>query len=59
MPADRRSLEALQNIIEEIDLLISTTVELPENRTGRCKELLRTAQALTKDLIAESGKPVR
>ena len=58
MPVDRRSLEALQNIIEEVDLLISTTVELPENRTGRCKELLRTAQALTKDLIAQLRNPV-
>ena len=59
MPTDRDSIQALKNIIEQIELLISTTVELPENRTARCVELLRTAEALTDDLLAQAGKPVR
>ena len=41
------SLEALQNILEQVELLISTTTPLPENRTARCRELLRAASALT------------
>src|SRR6266481_937949 len=39
MPADRDSIQARKNIIEQIALLISTTVELPENRrlaAGNC-----------------------
>jgi hypothetical protein len=54
MPSDRRSLEALRNLIEETDLLISTTDPLPENRTPRCRELLRAALAITDDLLGES-----
>jgi CRP-like cAMP-binding protein len=33
----------------ETDLILSTT-ELPQNRTARCRELLRSALALTDDL---------
>jgi hypothetical protein len=54
MPLDRSSLQALKNIIEQVDLLISTTVPLPENRTPRCRELLKTALALTDDVLRES-----
>jgi hypothetical protein len=56
MQPDRDSLQALKNMIEQIDLLISTTVPLPENRTPRCQELLRAAMAVTDDLIAQSGQ---
>lgn len=59
MPTDRDSIRALRNIIEQIDLLISTTVELPENRTARCRELLRAAEALADDLLEQTGKAVR
>lgn len=55
MQLDRESIQALKNIIEQIELLISTTVPLPENRTLRCQELLRAALALTDDLLIESG----
>jgi hypothetical protein len=57
MPTDRSSLQALKNMLEEIDLLISTTVPLPENRTPRCLELLRTSQALTADLVKQARMP--
>ena len=56
MPSDRASLEALKNIIAEVELLLSTTTPLPENRTPRCLELLRAALALTDDLQRASGK---
>jgi len=55
MAPDTGSLEALQNIIAQIDLLISTTSPLPENRTLRCQELLRAASALVDDLLKQSA----
>ncbi len=57
MPSDRKSLEALQSILSEIELLISTTVPLPENRTPCSLDLLRTAQALTDDLLKQQRMP--
>jgi hypothetical protein len=56
MPSDRASLQALKNIIAEVDLILETTPELPQNRTGRSRELLQTALALTDDLISENRK---
>jgi hypothetical protein len=57
MPSDRASLQALKNLLTETDLLISTTEPLPENRTPRCRELLRAALALTDDFLKQAGKP--
>ena len=54
MPSDQKSLKALRNLLTEIDLLISTTNPLPENRTARCRELLRAALALTDDLLKQT-----
>lgn len=51
MPLDRDSLSALKNIIEEVDLILETTPDLPQNRTGRSRELLATALAITGDLL--------
>jgi len=53
---DRESLEALRNMIEQVELLISTTEPLPENRTPRCQELLRAALALTDDMLNQAGQ---
>jgi hypothetical protein len=52
MPSDRSSLKALKNILTEVDLILETT-PLPENRTGRSRELLRSALALTDDLMQQ------
>lgn len=57
MPSDRAPIQALKNLLTETDLLISTTEPLPENRTPRCRELLKAALALTDDLLKQSGKP--
>src|ERR1700680_4233005 len=56
MPLDRSSLDALKNIISEVDLILETTPDLPQNRTGRSRELLRAALAITGDLISENSK---
>jgi hypothetical protein len=45
------AIKALQNMLGEIETLISTTTPLPENRTARCVELLQTAKALTNDMM--------
>jgi hypothetical protein len=56
MPSDRASLNALKNILSEVDLILETCPPLPQNRTGRSRELLRAALALTDDLISQVGK---
>jgi hypothetical protein len=52
--SNRKELAALKNLISETDQILATTPELPENRTARCRELLRSALALTDDLLSEA-----
>ncbi len=52
---DRSSVEALKNIISQVDLLISTTEPMPENRTSRCLELLKAAAVLVDDLAQQAA----
>jgi hypothetical protein len=54
MASDRNSLQALKKLIAEADLILETTPPLPENRTAACRENLRTALALTDDLLKQS-----
>jgi hypothetical protein len=49
-------LKALKNILTEVDLILETTPPLPQNRTGRSRELIRAALALTDDLTSQIGK---
>ena len=56
MASHRTELTALKKLLSETDLILSTTA-LPENRTARCRELLRTALALTDDLISQAKLP--
>ena len=51
MASIRTEIQALKNLISEIDLILSTT-PLPENRTARSRELLSAALALTDDLLS-------
>lgn len=53
--SNRTSVEALKNLISETDLILSTTVPLPENRTPRCRELLSVALALADDLLQQES----
>jgi len=57
MPVDRSSLEALKNLISETDLVLETAPLLPQNRTAVCRENLRTALALTDDLLGQLKTP--
>ena len=54
MASNRKELATLKNLLSEADHILATTPELPENRTGACRELLSTALALTSDLLKES-----
>jgi len=53
---DPVAIKALQNVLAEIETLISTTSPLPENRTARCVELLQTAKALTNDMMKRGSR---
>ena len=54
MASNRAELTALKNMIAEADLILETVPALPENRTTRCRELRKSALALTDDLIKQS-----
>jgi hypothetical protein len=56
MASNRKELTALKNLISETDLILATT-KLPENRTARCRELLRAATAIADDLLAQAKMP--
>jgi hypothetical protein len=53
----KQELTALRNLLEQADLILSTTPALPENRTTACRELLQSALALTGDLLKQSAMP--
>ena len=55
MPSDRSSLQALKTILTEADLVLSTTIDIPENRTPRIHELLTSALTLVDDLSKQQG----
>jgi len=54
MASDRKSLQALRNLIAEADLILETAPALPQNRTNAAREALRAALVLTEDLIGQS-----
>jgi hypothetical protein len=54
MASNKSELVTLKALLDEADLILSTTPALPENRTARCRELLGTALALTDDLLKQS-----
>jgi hypothetical protein len=56
MASNRTELTTLKKLLSETDLILSTT-ELPQNRTARCRELLRSALALTDDLLSQAKLP--
>lgn len=56
MVSNKAELQALKKLITEADLILSTT-ELPENRTARCRELLKASIALADDLIKQTKLP--
>ncbi|MGA2737693.1 MAG: hypothetical protein ABSG65_09605 [Bryobacteraceae bacterium] len=48
-------MQALKNILTEIDLLVSTSPQpMPQNRTPRCLELTKAALALVEDVLKQT-----
>ena len=47
---------AIQNMLVEIESLISKTTPLPENRNARCLELLQEAKAVTNDILKRASR---
>ena len=56
MLIDPVPIKAIQNMLVEIESLISTTTPLPENRTVRCLELLQAAKAVTNDILKRASR---
>jgi hypothetical protein len=56
MFVDPVSIKALQNMLAEMETLISTRPLLPENRTARCLELLQAAKALMDDMVKRASR---
>ena len=56
MLIDPVPIKAIQNMLVEIESLISTTTPLPENRTARCIELLQAAKAVTSDILKRASR---
>ena len=57
MATERAQLATLKRLIGEADLILETTPPLPENRTARCREILRSAQVLADDLLKQTKMP--
>ena len=56
MASNQTELTAVKKLRSQTDLILSTT-EFPQNSTARCRELLRSALALTDDLISQAKLP--
>jgi len=56
MFVDPVAIRALQNMLGEIQALISTATPLPDNRTAQCIDLLEAARALTDDMIRRASR---
>ena len=56
MATNRTELSTLKRLLSEADLILATT-DLPEGRAVRCRELLRSALALTDDLLNSAKMP--
>jgi hypothetical protein len=57
MPSNRTELTTLKSLLTQVDRILATTPELPENRTAAARESLSAALALTDDLLKESKSP--
>jgi hypothetical protein len=53
---DPVAFKALQNILSEVEAVISTSTPLPEKRTPHCLELLQTAKALMNDMVRRASR---
>jgi hypothetical protein len=56
MLIDPVPIKALQNMLAEIETLISATPPLPDATIARCLELVQTAKALTNDILKRASR---
>ena len=56
MESNKTELTALKNLLSQTHRILATT-DLPQDRTARCRELLRSAIAITDDLLRQSKLP--
>ena len=56
MYVDPVSIKALQNVLAEMETLLSASLPIPENRTAHCVELLQAARALMKDMVKRASR---
>jgi hypothetical protein len=56
MFVDPIAMKALQNMLAELDALISATTVLADDRLVSCRELVRAAKALTHDMLQRATR---
>ena len=57
MGSNHSELTALKNLLSDADRILETAPALPEHRTEACREILKTALALTDDLLKHAPTP--
>jgi hypothetical protein len=55
MPSNQTELRTLKSLLTQVDRILATAPELPENRTAAARESLSAALALTDDLLKQSS----
>lgn len=53
MPNNRTELKTVKSLIEDADLILETTPDLPQNRTATTRERLKAALAIVDDLLGQ------
>ena len=56
MLIDLVPIKAIQNMLAEIESLLSSTTPHPEKRIARCLELLQAAKAITNDILTRASR---
>lgn len=56
MFVDPVAMKALQNVLAELDALISATTVLSDDRLASCRELVHTAKTLTREILQRSSR---
>ena len=56
MESNKTELTALKNLLSQTHRILATT-DLPQDRTARCRVLLRSALTITDDLLKQTKSP--
>jgi hypothetical protein len=56
MESNKSELAALRNLLSQTHRILATA-DMPQDRTARCRELLRSAIAITDDLLRQTKLP--